>query len=205
MEQIVGTNTRPDKVPDQQANDATEAALAAIKEVLFAQRALSELGAGLKGPSAGAPENASSQRQVPSSEAVEGDISNTDARLEQDFFDDAVHAAVSSTESAERELASTEIVLRLERDLRELIARSAHAEIGTVSRAVVMAQKTLAAQAHAFRVPVAEPYFPRDLKNDEVEGRRNMRVGELPEEAASALRRSRMDRRHAHLDSLMPE
>jgi hypothetical protein len=31
-------------------------------------------------------------------------------------------------ESAERELASTEIVLRLERDLRELIARSAYAE-----------------------------------------------------------------------------
>ena len=71
-----------------------------------------------------------------------------------------------------------------------------------MSRAVVMAQKTLAAHAHAYRVPVAERYFPKDLKNDEVEGRRKLRVGELPEEAASALRRSRMDRRHAHIQKI---
>jgi hypothetical protein len=159
MERIIRTDARPDKVPDQQADKAIEAALAAIQEALSRQGGQDELAAGLKGPAVGAPEGA--RRKVASSEAAE--FSNIAARLEQDLFA-AVHGAESSTES-ERELASTEIVLRLERDLRELIARSAHEEIRAVSRAAVMAQKTLAAQADAFRVPVAERYFPKGLKN----------------------------------------
>ena len=133
-------------------------------------------------------------------------------RLERDLMDAAIRGSEREPQgslAAVRELDFQELTSRLQRDLLELAARSPEDEIrAVVARSLAVARKTLSASAHAARAPVARQYFPKQHESEsvsKVEGPKNLRVGELPDDVVAALRRSEMDARHAHLDSLMQD
>ncbi len=202
---------RVGRVTDVAMQMEREAARTVESEHQPRRRDLGDLAARLERALSDEPTEPPPQSVLHSAELAESELPDFAGRLERDLIDAAIRVSESEPRGLTgpaREFDFRELASRLERDLVELAARSPETEIRAVAyRSRAIARKMV--HAYASRAPQAERYLPPRPYEPEsapqVEGRRNLRVGELPDDVVAALRRSDMDARHAHLDSLMQD